>query len=182
MLWLFYTSWVVFSLLLGGSSLLWAYRSGYHEPGLTGILVALVVTFSIYPAMLLSRQFLLRRLRPILDVLLPTTGRITSSESRQTSARLGHGVTISPARRRVLRISYVILVARYLGSLIARTIDMYAMDHSMLSALSNANANFSGTAQCCDNWAFHLGTVARGEPDMRCRGMVRHLSGRITSD
>jgi hypothetical protein len=143
-LWLFYTTWVASSFFLGGGSLLWAYRSGYHDAGLTGILVALVVSFSIYPASLLSRRLLLRRLRPILDVLPPATERITSSVAPQISAKSGHVATISPGRRTVLRIGYVILVAGSLGSLIARTIDMHAMDPSMLSALYNANANFSG--------------------------------------
>lgn len=108
-LWIMGLSWIALCLLLTAGSLLWAHRSGYHAPGLNGVLAVIVVTLSAYAAMLISRQLLLFRLRPILATLLPTNERITNLEERQAWAHAAPAATLSPARRKVVRIACIVL-------------------------------------------------------------------------
>ena len=77
--------WIGLSLLLGVVSFLWA----ASLRGLSSILIMIVLTFSIFTAVLISRRLLLRRLRPILGTLPPTNERITNLESRQAIAKAG---------------------------------------------------------------------------------------------
>jgi hypothetical protein len=141
-LWIAGLSWISALLLLGAGSLLWVHRD--QHPGLSGVLAVIIVAISTYIAMLVSRQLLLFRLRPILAALPPTNERITNLEERQAIATAVPAVTISPARRKVIRIASIVAVAGTLGLLISRTIDMYEVNHSVLLALYNANANFFG--------------------------------------
>lgn len=82
-LWITGVTWIALSALLGTALSLWAYIGGYYGPGLVGISAMISMMLSIYPAFVLSRQLLLRRLRPILATLPPTSERITSLEERQ---------------------------------------------------------------------------------------------------
>jgi hypothetical protein len=102
----------------------------------------IAVILSVYPAFVISRQLLLRRLRPILATLPPTSERITSLEVRQ--AMLAIAKPISPTRRRIVRLASVGAIACALGAMIARAIDMYEPNQSKLLALYLANANFYG--------------------------------------
>jgi hypothetical protein len=144
LLWVTGISWIALSLLLGAGSLLLAYRAGYHGPGLSGVSVAAVVSFSIYAAFLMSRQLLLRRLRPVLAALTPTNERITSLEERRAIAGAVRPTTLSPTRRRVLTIACAVGAVAALAVLISRTIDMHETNQSILHALYVANADLSG--------------------------------------
>ena len=143
-LWIMGLSWITLCLLMTAGSLLWAHRLGYRAPGLSAVLVMIVMTFSVYAAMLISRQLLLFRLRPILATLQPTSERITNLEERQAWTNAAPTATLSPARQKVVRIACGVGLAAILGVLISRTIDMAEQNHSILLALYNANANFSG--------------------------------------
>jgi hypothetical protein len=52
--------------------------------------------------------------------------------------------TLSPARRKVLRIACAVGAVAAIAVLISRTIDMHETNQSILHALCAANANFSG--------------------------------------
>ena len=71
-----------------------------------------------------------------------TDERITSQVERQ--AKAAPAATMSPARRRVVRIASLVAVVGNFGLLVSRTVDMYEINHAIWPALYNANANFSG--------------------------------------
>jgi hypothetical protein len=141
-LWITGISWIALSALLGTALSLWAYRSGYYAAGLNGVSAMIAMILSIYPAFVISRQLLLRRLRPILATLPPTNERITSLEERQAIQAIA--VPISPTRRRIVKIASVVAMAGTLGVMIARAIDMYEPNQSKLLTLYLANANLYG--------------------------------------
>ena len=146
-LWITGISWIAQSALFGTLVSLWASRSGYSTVGLSGVIGAIAMIISIYPAFVISRQILLRRLRPILEDLPPTNERITSLEERQAirTQTIQGGVTpISPARQRIVRIASVVAMVATLGAMISRAIDMYEPSQSKLLALYLANANLYG--------------------------------------
>jgi hypothetical protein len=141
-LWVTGISWIALSALLGTAVSLWAYRSGYSAAGLNGVIATIAVMVSIYPAFLISRQLLLRRLRPILATLPSTNERITSLEARQAIQAVA--VPISPTRRRIVRIASLLVMVATPGIMIARAIDIYQPNQSKLLTLYLANANLSG--------------------------------------
>jgi hypothetical protein len=104
----------------------------------------IAMILSIYPAFVISRQLLLRRLRPILATLPPTNERITSLEVRQAMQAIAKPISISPARRRIVRIASVVVIAGTFGGMIARAIDVYEPNQSKLLTLYLANANLYG--------------------------------------
>ena len=55
-LWIMGLSWIALCLLLTAESLLWAHRLGYQASGLSAVLVVIVITFSVYTAVLASRR------------------------------------------------------------------------------------------------------------------------------
>ena len=142
-LWITGISWIALSALLGTALSLWAYRSGYYASGLYGVSAMIAMILSIYPAFVLSRQLLLRQLRPILATLPSTSERITSLEERQAFQAIPPA-PISPARRRIVRICSVVAMAAALGAMISRAIDRYEPNQSKLLTLYLANANVSG--------------------------------------
>ena len=133
LLWITGISWIALSALLGTALSLWAYRSGYHAAGLNGVSAMIAMILSIYPAFVISRQLLLRRLRPVLATLPPTNERITSLEVRQAMQAIAK--PISPTRRRIVRLASVGAIACALAAMIARAIDMYEPNQSKLLAL-----------------------------------------------
>ena len=142
LLWITGISWIALSALLGTALSLWAYRSGYHAAGLNGVSAMIAMILSIYPAFVISRQLLLRRLRPVLATLPPTNERITSLEVRQAMQAIAK--PISPTRRRIVRLASVGAIACALAAMIARAIDMYEPNQSKLLALYLANTNLYG--------------------------------------
>jgi hypothetical protein len=143
-LWTIGISWIAQSALLATVVSLWASRSGYSAVGLSGLIVASAMIVSIYPAFVMSRQILLRRLRPILEDLPPTSERITNLEERQAIRTQASAAPISPARRRVVRIASVVAMVATLGAMISRAIDVYEPSQPKLLALYLANANLYG--------------------------------------
>ncbi len=143
-LWLAGISWITMSLLLAAGSLLLAHISGFQFRGVSVVLPMIMIVVSAYAAMLISRRLLLFRLRPTLDTLTPSNERITNLEERQAIAMAATTAKLSPARRRVIRIASAVAVAGTLGSMISRTVDAYEVNHSMLLALYDANANILG--------------------------------------
>jgi hypothetical protein len=143
-LWITGLSWIAQLALLGAAESLWAYRSGRYAAGLNAVGVMIAVILSIYPAFVISRQLLLRRLRPILATLRPTNERITNLEERQ--AIQASAAPISPAQRKIVRIASAVAIAATLGAMIARSIDlyMYEPNQSKLLTLYLANANLYG--------------------------------------
>ena len=127
-----------------GASLLWTYRSSHSQSTLADIAAWVIMVLLIFVGLLISRRFLLHRLRPILADLPLTDERITTLERRQLIAKAGLGVTLSPMRRRVVRIASLVGSIAAVGALIARAVDAHGTDQSMLFALYKANANFSG--------------------------------------
>jgi len=142
-LWMTGLTWIALSALLGTALSMWAYGGRHYGPGLVGISSMIAMMLSIYPAFFLSRQLLLHRLRPILATLLPTSERITSLEERQAIQAIPPA-SISPARRRTVRVAAVVAMAAALGAMISRAIDMYEPPRSELLTLYLANANLSG--------------------------------------
>jgi hypothetical protein len=142
-LWITGLTWIALSALLGTALSLWAYSGGYYGPGLVGISAMISMMLSIYPAFVLSRQLLLRRLRPILATLPPTSERITSLEERQAIQAVPPA-PISPTRRRIVRVAAVVAMAAALGAMISRAIDVYEPTRSELLTLYLANTNLSG--------------------------------------
>ena len=144
-LWITGISWIALSALLGTALPLWAYRSGYHSAGLNGVSAMIAMILSMYPAFVISRQLLLRRLRPILATLPSTNERITSLEKHQARQAIqANAKPISPTQRRIVRIASVVAIAGTFGGMIARASDMYEPDQSKLLTLYLANANLYG--------------------------------------
>jgi hypothetical protein len=141
LLWIMGISWIALSALSGTAMSLWAYRSGYYTPGLSGVIVMMAMALSIIPAVVIVRHAMLRRLRPILATLPRTSERITRLEERQQAIKARAAVTISPARRRVVRIASVVSIAATSAGMISRAIDMYEPNQSKLLAFFLANAN-----------------------------------------
>ena len=142
-LWITGVTWIALSALLGTALSLWAYRAGYYAWWLNGVIAVVSLILSIYPAFVLSNQLLLRRLRPILATLPPTSERITSLEVRQAIQAIP-AAPISPTRRKIVRVAAVVAMAAALGAMISRAIDMYEPARSKLLTLYLANANLSG--------------------------------------
>ena len=145
-LWITGISWIAFSALLGTALWSWAYRSGHFGAGLGGLsaVIAMVaMILSIYPAFVVSRQLLLRRLRPILATLSPTSERITNLEARQ-AIQANSPTPMSPTRRRIVRVAGAVAMAAALGAMISRAFDAYEPNQSKLLTLYLANANLSG--------------------------------------
>jgi hypothetical protein len=141
LLWIMGISWIALSALSGTALSLWAYRSGYYAPGLSGVIVMMAMTLSITPTVVILRHTMLRRLRPILATLPRTSERITRLEERQQAIKARAAVTISPRRRRVVRIASAVAIAAAPAQMIARAIDMYEPNQSKLLTLYLANAN-----------------------------------------
>jgi hypothetical protein len=127
-----------------GAGLLWTYRSSHPQSTLADIAAWIIMIVLIFAGLLISRGFLMHRLRPILAGLPLTNERITTLEARQLVAKAGPGVILSPMRRRVVRIACLVGSIAYLGAVISGAIDAHGTDQSMLFALYKANANFSG--------------------------------------
>jgi hypothetical protein len=161
-LWITGISWITLSALLGTAWPLWAHRSGYHSAGLYSVSAMIATILSIYPAFVISRQLLLRRLRPILATLSPTNERITSLEVRQAMQAVAKPISISPTRRRIVRIASVVVIAAVLGGMIARAIDTYEPSQSKLLALYLANANLDGLLNIVTIVAFAVLLVTFG--------------------
>jgi hypothetical protein len=161
-LWITGISWIALSALLGTALPLWVYRSGYHPAGLHGISAMIAMILSIYPAFVISRQLLLHRLRPILATLPPTNERITSLEVRQAMQAVAKPISISPTRRRIVRIASVVVIAAIFGGMIARAIDMYEPNQSKLHTLYFANANLYGLLNIVTIVAFGVLLVTFG--------------------
>ena len=141
-LWITGIAWILQSALWGTAVSLWAHRSGSYPAGLSGVIAAIAMILSIYPAFVISRQLLLHRLRPILAGLSPTNDRITDFEERQAVQAIT--APISPNRRRIVRIGSVVTIAATVGVMISQAIDMYEPNQSKLLALWLANANQHG--------------------------------------
>lgn len=141
-LWITGIAWILQSALFGTALSLWAHRSGYYTAGLSGVIAVIVTVLSIYPAFVISRQFLLRRLRPILAGLSPSNDRITNLEEQRAIRAIS--APLSPGRRRIAIIAGVVTMAATLGAMIVRAIDSYEPGQSKWLALWLANANFSG--------------------------------------
>ncbi len=141
-LWITGIALILQSALFGTALSLWAHRSGYYTAGLSGVITVIATVLSVYSAFVISRQFLLHRLHPILTGLSPTNDRITNLEERHfiqaTSAPL------SPARLRIAIIAGVVTMTASLGAMIVRAIDSYEPGQSEWPALWLANANLSG--------------------------------------
>jgi hypothetical protein len=165
-LWITGISWIALSALMGTALSLWAYRAGYYASGLDGVSAMIAMILSIYPAFVLSRQLLLRRLRPILATLPLTSERITSLEERQAIQAIPPA-PISPTRRRIVRIGGVVAVAGTLGGMISRAVDMYEPNQSKLLTLYLANANFYGIANIVTIVAFGFLFVTFGRNSSR---------------
>ena len=161
-LWITGISWIALSALLGTALPLWVYRSGYPPAGLYGISAMIAMILSIYPAFVISRQLLLHRLRPILATLPPTNERITSLEVRQAMQAVAKPISISPTRRRIVRIASVVVIAATFGGMIARAIDMYEPYQSKLHTLYFANANLYGLLNIVTIVAFGVLLVTFG--------------------
>jgi hypothetical protein len=144
-LWTIWISWLALSALLGTALSLWAYRSGHYAPGLGGVSAVIAIMLAIYPALVISRHVLLHRLRPILATLPPTSERITSLEEREAIRAVAKSAaTISPLRRRIVRIASLVAVAATLLGMIDRAMDIYQPNQSKLLTLYLANATLLG--------------------------------------
>ena len=143
-LWTTIISWMAISLLLGAGSLIWSFRSGVQSPVLTFMILLIVLIFSNYPALLISRHLLLRRLDPVLATLPPTNERITFVEEREAIAKAATRVTLSPVRRTVVRVACAVGLLAMLGSFVAQAIDMPDTSQALWLRLLVANANLKG--------------------------------------
>ncbi len=144
-LWTAGLSWFALSALSGTAVAVWARGSGHFAPGLDGVIAMLAMTFSIYPAFVISRHVMLHRLRPVLATLAPTNERITSLEERQAIQAIARtAAPISPLRRKIVRGAGAFTIAGTLGAMIARAVDMYDASQSKLLTLYLADANLSG--------------------------------------
>jgi hypothetical protein len=122
----------------------------------------IAMILSIYPAFVISRQLLLHRLRPILATLPPTNERITSLEVRQAMQAVAKPISISPTRRRIVRIASVVVIAATFAGMIARAINMYEPNQSKLHTLYFANANLYGLLNIVTIVAFGVLLVTFG--------------------
>jgi hypothetical protein len=143
-LWITSLSWIVISIILETCALLWASQYEQKVPGLSGALVTIVLIFSVYAAFVISRQYLLLQMRPILSALTPTNNRITNSEMQAALANAGASSRLSPLRQRVLRIACIIGLVSSIGVLISRTIDVHTPAQSIWTTIYRANANSFG--------------------------------------
>jgi hypothetical protein len=139
LLWIPIVGSLTFSAVLVTSVFLWANRFNLHA--FREVLALIAILFSIYLGLLISRQILLRRLRPILIGLPTTNERATIAEIREALPK----ATLSPARRRVLRVCLIIMPIAMLGLLVSRAADMHDATHRpIIEALYLANANALG--------------------------------------
>ncbi len=159
-LWITGITWILQSALFGTALSLWAHRSGYFTAGLSGVIAAFAMIISLCSALVISRQLLLHRLRPILAGLSPTNDRITSLEERQAVQAIS--APISPTQRRIVRIAGVVTIAATLGAMIVRAIDTYEPNQSKLLALWLANANLLGLLNIATIVAFGFSVVTFG--------------------
>jgi hypothetical protein len=129
--WITGISWVALSVLLVKAVLMWIDRADH--PTLSNIIIWVALISSLYAALLLSRQVLSSRLRPILAVLPVTNERIT---------RQPIPVVLSPARQKVLTICLILMPFLLVAILISRAADMREETHEPMSqALYLANAD-----------------------------------------
>jgi hypothetical protein len=139
LLWIPIVGSLSFSAVLVTSVFLWANRFNLHA--FREVLALIAILFSIYLGLLISRQILLRKLRPILIGLPTTSERATIAEIREALPK----ATLSPARRRVLRVCLIIMPIAMLGLLVSRAADMHDATHQpIIEALYLANANALG--------------------------------------
>jgi hypothetical protein len=156
-LWITGIAWILQSALFGTALSLWAHRSGSYTAELSGVLAAIATILSVYPAFVISRQLLLRRLRPILAGLSPSSDRITNLEERRAIRAIS--APLSPGRRRIAIIAGVVTMAATLGAMIVRAIDTYQPDQPELLALWSANANLYGVFNIATIVAFGFAIV-----------------------
>jgi hypothetical protein len=143
LLWIIGVSAVTLSVVLGTSVFVWADHSHFY--GFREVLLWIALMFSLYAAFLISRQVLLSKLRPILAGLPTTNERVTISEMREEIRRAKPTLTLSPTRKKVLRICLIIMPLTMIALLISRAADMHEATHEpMLQALYLANADFGG--------------------------------------
>jgi hypothetical protein len=169
-LWIMGISWIALSAVLGTALAFWAYRSGYYVPGLNGLSVIIAMLLSSYPAVAISRHVLLHRLCPILVTLPPTNERITRLEERQAIQALAKAepaATISPMRRRIVRIASIVAMAATVAGMIARAIDAYEPNQPKFLALYLANANLYGLLNIVTIVAFGFLLVTFGRSSSR---------------
>ena len=140
LLWITGVSALTISVALGTGLFVWAGRSKLH--GFREVLLWIALMFSLYAGFFISRQVLLRKLRPILASLPTTDERITLTEIRAEFGRATPPVVLSPARRRVLRICLILMPLLMIGLSISRALDMHDATHEpIFHALYLANAN-----------------------------------------
>jgi hypothetical protein len=145
-LWTTTILWLGLSCVLVAASVIGAYRSGYHQPALAGMLTVITMLLSFVIALLVSRQLLRRRLRPILANLPTTDERITKAEARDAIRKAQAATPISPMRRRVVKIASVVAGGAMFFSLFARAMDLQERhpDWSLTHSLYVANVSFVG--------------------------------------
>ena len=166
-LWIMGISWIALSAVLGTALAFWAYRSGYYVPGLNGLSVIIAMLLSSYPAVAISRHVLLHRLCVTLP---PTNERITRLEERQAIQALAKAepaATISPMRRRIVRIASIVAMAATVAGMIARAIDAYEPNQPKFLALYLANANLYGLLNIVTIVAFGFLLVTFGRSSSR---------------
>jgi hypothetical protein len=141
--WVAILLWIVISALLAEAAALWVWAA-HQNPILTGLSAIVSFPFLLYVGALISRRFLLRRLRPVLIQLPATDERITDLEENQAIAIAASSGPISLTLRRGLKICSIVGVPLALASMILPTIEMYQRYPSMLVAFLTANNSLSG--------------------------------------
>ena len=155
-LWATTILWLGLSCALVAGSVIGAYRLGYHQPALAGALTVITMLLSFVIALLVSRQLLRRRLRPILANLPKTQERLTNADARAAIRKLQAATPISPMRRRVVKIASVVAGGAMFLSFFARAMDLQERhpDWSFAHALYIANVSFVGLANAAAIVAF----------------------------
>jgi hypothetical protein len=140
-------AWVACSLLIGAALWWLAGQGGDGAAGFAAAVAVAATVLAIYPAFVLSRQLLLRRLRPVIAGLPRSDEPITvADERRLLAAALAGGAkpVLSPARRKLLRLCGGVMFLSTLGAMIGRAADLPGAYDSKLAAFYAANANLSG--------------------------------------
>jgi hypothetical protein len=143
-LWIAVVSWIVISALVAEGAALWLWVQ-LHSSAWTGLSAIVTFPFLLYVGALFYRQILLRRLHPILARLPAANDQISNKHENEAIAIALSATSISPTKRRILKICSLVGVSLFFGVMIVPTIETYQLGGvSMLAAFMHANAPFTG--------------------------------------